>query len=427
MEIKTNIAEGISTATVLKKDTKTSVMYLTYSYRIAPSAKNSTMQLLLPDLLLSGTKKQNREDIQHSLKKIGSEINIDFDNKQLLLNVKSLDKNQSQLLEILSDILIDSIFSPKEIARAKTTLINKLELAKENARYLADSGLRNAFYTKQDYSYSYSPEELLTELKSVTRNDLLNYHKEILNSHLCATLSGNDLVLKRGLAFVIKLKDKHPKKTQELLEESSKEVLAKNVLIKEVKSKQNIEVAIGGQLPLTKKDSDLAPFVFGLSVLGKWGGFSGRLMSTVREKEGLTYGIYAKVENIGTLHSGYWRIMTFFSPKDVKQGITSTIREIKNIEEKGITKAEYARFKEIIKTSNTLMFDSLYGVTTLVHRQLVSGLTFDDYKDFNQKLLSCSQKEINAALKKYLNSDKLTISTAGPVASVKKELQAFSK
>jgi predicted Zn-dependent peptidase len=114
--------------------------------------------------------------------------------------------------------------------------------------------------------------------------------------------------------------------------------------------------------------------------------------------------------------------MTFFSPKDAIKGVTSTLREVKKIRQSGITTSEWERFKQILKTQETLVFDSLSSTTALVHNKLVSGINWTDHQIFSDKLQICTIKEINAALKKYLVDEAITISAAGPVSSIEKEL-----
>lgn len=208
---------------------------------------------------------------------------------------------------------------------------------------------------------------------------------------------------------------------------TSQIVKGKKLLLQSIASKQNIDLSIGSSLPLTISDDDLAPFTFGLAVLGKWGGFAGRLMSTVREKEGLTYGIYARFEGVSKTEAGYWRIMTFFAPKDVVQGINSTLREINKIHNSGITESEWRRFKNILQTGEVLVYDSLAGTVGFVHGALLSGLGFAEYKKYRECLYNCSRAEVNRALKKYLDPSNIVISAAGPVDKVAKDLKAIVK
>jgi zinc protease len=194
-----------------------------------------------------------------------------------------------------------------------------------------------------------------------------------------------------------------------------------------IPSKHNVEFSIGGPLPLTLHHPDYLPFVFGLAVLGKWGGFAGRLMSTVREKEGLTYSIYSRTESVYGNESGYWRVMTFFAPEKATTGVSSTLREITQIANKGVTDSEMERFKAILNTQQTLLNDTLLGSLGDLHGYLSEGFTLDQMTEYKARILNVTKKEVNEALKKYLNPERLIISAAGPVAKIKKELETLGK
>ena len=198
------------------------------------------------------------------------------------------------------------------------------------------------------------------------------------------------------------------------------------ILLSNIPSKQNIEFAIGTSLPMTLHHPDYLPFVFGLNVLGKWGGFNGRLMSTVREKEGLTYGIYAKTEGVSGTEQGHYRIMTFFAPEKAVQGLTSTIREIKKIQKTGITPKEYQRFQVILQTQETLLHDSLQRSIDHFHGYLCADFSIEEMHAYQEKLRTVSKNEINHALKTYLHPEALTISGAGPVQKVRKDLLSIT-
>ncbi|HEY4508429.1 MAG TPA: insulinase family protein, partial [Candidatus Paceibacterota bacterium] len=182
-----------------------------------------------------------------------------------------------------------------------------------------------------------------------------------------------------------------------------------------VPGKTNIELYIGNTLPLTFADPDFLPFQFGLAVLGKWGGFSGRLMSRVREKEGLTYTIYARTDGVTKTHCGLWYIFTFFTPKDLERGIASTRRELKTIAEKGVTEKEMTRFKELLKNQFILAHESDAKALALYHDALASGISPEEIAVEYDRMQHLTKKQINLAIKKYLNPRALVISGAGPV------------
>lgn len=422
MNIKTITENGLIVGLVEKEEATTVTIYLSTEVCDENSPATTAQLILFSELLLSGTKTLSRDQIQEKLRLLGSQIDTNYNAGKITLSISALADKLKPTLKLLHEIITDSTFTALELKRAKQTLINQLELAKEDAKGLAHAKLNNSFISTSDNRYRYSPEAIAQTVSKITAKELLNLHQIFLNRQWTLTVGGNDSSLKQVLEDIKKTKkDLQSLVSNTTLSETNIKPESR-ILLHEVKSKQNLELSFGAYLPLELQSPDLAAFQFGLAVLGKWGGFAGRLMSTVREKEGLTYGIYARTEEIGLNQKGYWRIMSFFSPKDIKQGITSTLREIKKIHAKGITKSEWQRFSDILKTGEKLTYDSLISTTSLVHSNLLLGRSWADYQDYRQKLYSCTQKEVNLALRKYLLPEEVIISIAGPISKIDGDL-----
>src|ERR1700721_4066691 len=76
---------------------------------------------------------------------------------------------------------------------------------------------------------------------------------------------------------------------------------------------------------LRYSDADNLPLRVGTAILGQ--GFTGRLMSTVRDKEGLTYNIGASMSD-DSIVDGVWEVSASFAPALLGKGLESTRREV---------------------------------------------------------------------------------------------------
>ncbi|MEZ4195517.1 MAG: insulinase family protein [Candidatus Paceibacterota bacterium] len=426
MEIKTTINDTISYGEVIKPGSDLLIGKLTSRYNLENTAHSVALGLVYTDLLISGSANLSRDEFQSKLNELGSTIEVSLDKKGLLISINSLKSNLKPTLALFVMLMSQPSFTLKEFKRAKQSLKNVLELSKEDARELALAGLKNSFFNSASNQYTHPPESLIKAVDTVAHSDIKRFHNLILESSWIATAGGDSYAIKSFKDTIKKLK-KQKVETVAYANNTFIGLKKCQAVLQEVKTKQNIEVSIGGYLPLTLKDDELPAFVFGLNVLAKWGGFSGRLMSTVREKEGLTYMIYGRTEGITATEAGCWRIATFFSPKDFIKGINSTINQIEKIARNGITESESERFKTILKTGETLVFDSLTNTTELVHIKLVSGISWEEHVSFREALYSCTRNQVNNALKDYLNTSSLTVSAAGPTSAVKQQLKQLLK
>lgn len=426
MKIETQAYTNFEVATI-EKDTPVVSILLTADCFTDNTPHEVAVGMIYTDLLLSGAGEYSRDEFIYAINEIGANISISENEGKFTISVKTLAVNLKKTLKLLELMLVAPTFSVDESKRAIETTENALVLYKDDSRALAHDALCRVIYKKIDRHFSFTPEELISEIKLVSVTKIQSLHERFMNAYWTFSVGGNTKAIKESLNLIEKLKKSRLSIAPVLPESSQVELNERKLVFQSVNSKQNIDLSIGAPLPLTIEDADFPAFTFGLSVLGKWGGFAGRLMSIVREKEGLTYGIYAKTEGVTKTTTGYWRIMTFFAPKDTLKGVNSTLREIKKIHDDGITESECERFKNILKTGEVLVYDSLAGTVGFVHGAMLSGIGFVEYKKYRERLYTCTRKEVNQALKKYLDPNRLIISAAGPVEKVTKELKNIVK
>ncbi len=426
MKIETHTYANFELATITK-DTPVVSLLLSADCFVENTPHQVAVNMIYTDLLLAGAGQYTRDEFIYAINELGANISVSENEGRISVTIKTLAINLAKTLKLFELMLTVPTFSSDECKRAIETTENALVLYKDDARSLAHDALRRILYEKTDRHFEFTPEEIIAEVKTVSVEELKSLHNKFMNAHWILSIGGNEKAIKESLKSIEKIKKPRLAIAPILTTTSSQTIKGKKLLLQSITSKQNIDLSIGSPLSLTISDDDLAPFTFGLAVLGKWGGFAGRLMSTVREKEGLTYGIYARVEGVSKTETGYWRIMTFFAPKDVVKGINLTLREISKIHENGITQSEWERFKNILQTGEVLVYDSLAGTVGFVHGALLSGVSLAEYKKYRERLYNCSRAEVNRALKKYLNPANLVISVAGPVDKIAKELKVIVK
>ena len=77
-----------------------------------------------------------------------------------------------------------------------------------------------------------------------------------------------------------------------------------------IPDKTSADVYIGQSIGIDQDHKDYIPLMMAVYILG--GNFSARLMQTVRDKEGLTYGIGSSISSASYKRDGYWSIWATF-------------------------------------------------------------------------------------------------------------------
>src|SRR6185312_6054252 len=130
--------------------------------------------------------------------------------------------------------------------------------------------------------------------------------------------------------------------------------------------KTSVSVVFGLATGIKYSDPDFQALRLGTEVLG--GGFSARLMSTVRNQEGLTYGIHAYHAD-DFFNGGDWRVEATFAPTLLEKGLASTRKQIDLWREQGITEKELAEGK----THSIGLFKVALATTSGLARQLLAN------------------------------------------------------
>lgn len=417
--------ETFSLATLTTEPAPTTTIYLSADIHTENSLHYQATELLLADMLLSGAGGMTRSAVLSAISDTGGSLMITTAGGTFSVKIKGLTSVIPTLRKLLTTILTHPTFCSTELARAKQTVINQLHEAKEDSRSRAHTALINHGYGASDRRYTYSIDDTITALAHVTKKDLQKLLDTVLTSYFTVSIASNAKTIADTKRWCTAIRKAH--KITPRVGTHTPIISKPKTYLVHIPSRQNIDFSIGAPLPITLHHPDYIPLMFGLAVLGKWGGFTGRLMSTVRDKEGLTYGIYATLEQFKGQEQGMWRIMTFFAPDKVLTGLTSTMREINKIHRHGITAEELERFKRILTTGQVLEQDSIQTQLRTLHSYHIEGFTVAEATARRQRISTLTIEEVNQALKTYLNPKTITISGAGPVRAVQKAIQAFHK
>jgi zinc protease len=140
---------------------------------------------------------------------------------------------------------------------------------------------------------------------------------------------------------------------------------------------------------------------------------SSRLGTEIRDRQGLTYGIYSYFA-AGQI-AGPFVIEMQTAPEDTEQAVNSTITLLQNLRQHGISESELSAAKRSIINSYPV---ELANPDAVVHRMLmnaVDGYSPEEIRDFPGKIETVTMAQMNQVIQDLILPDHLLIVTAGPV------------
>ncbi len=152
----------------------------------------------------------------------------------------------------------------------------------------------------------------------------------------------------------------------------------------------------------------------GTAILGS--GFTGRLMGTVRDKEGLTYGISASMGD-DSIVDGAWDINASFAPTLLSKGVAATRRELDKWWNEGVTDQELAARKQGIIGSYFVGLSTTSGLAGTILLNAQRGYDLSWLDDYPKAVKALTRAQVNAAIKTHLNPSTMVLVEAGSVAA----------
>lgn len=381
---------------------------------------------IYPYLLRSGCGKYSRATFLEAESTIGSTFRITATSSSITLSCVTLPSFVPKALSLATALLTTPHFKNTELARIKK-YIQELYKNDSDDGSLQSKNLWYRYVTNaSDNAHPYTEHDLRLALKKISRVHLQNFHTQIWSGPWVATYGGNPRMHAHIEKFFTQVRSKisfSPQSVGTSVVTNREPHIGIQALYQDIPHRQNIEVNLGNVLPISFASKEYAGMYIALSILGLPGGFTGRLMSTVREQEGLTYGIYAFSEYTEKDTPAFWRVKTFFSTADIEKGIRSTYAQISLLHRQGVTDDELRRFKRILHTRRMLAHDSILKAVRELHTRQILNISPTEFESFHAALQSLTKNEVNTIIKTYLNPKNLVISFAGPLASARNRIE----
>ena len=184
--------------------------------------------------------------------------------------------------------------------------------------------------------------------------------------------------------------------------QGKKTSIPKKPLLVPLPGKSSTDVVIGKGLSITKEHPDFYPLILASRILGN-PGFNGRLMKTVREKLGLTYGIYAYLGGFADNEEGNTYVWGTFAPQSLQRGLRAIAKETTLFFKKGALSGEFSEHKQALLGAYNLSFATSGSFAGALLQILEDGKEISFLDEYANRLRSVALADVNRVIKKYFN------------------------
>lgn len=315
------------------------------------SQETNGISHLIEHMAFKGTKKRSVREIARSIESVGGYLNAFTSKEHTCYYARVLDEHTALALDVISDMIQRPLFPEKELEKERGVIIEELKNAEDSPDDIIHDYFEKAIFGSHSLGYPVIGTE--QNLRSLTRNDLIDYHgKYYVPRNIVVAAAGNvshDVLVE----FVQKYfqgnsskKNSSDQKPKPKLQQADRFEYSKPI--------QQAHVCLGRQV--FGIDNKLRyPLMTLNTLLGD--GMSSRLYQNIRERYGFAYSVYSYANLMSD--AGTFAAYIGTDKSHVDASIDLILKELDNVKKKKISLAELDRTKAQLKGSMMLSLESM--------------------------------------------------------------------
>ena len=373
---------------------------------------NIAIPTLAGMMLDRGTKALDKFAIADRLENVGAEISFGVGTQSLEIRAKCLKKDLPLVMSLIAAELRTPALQASEFAKAKQQFVGSLEASLQNTEGRAQEAFGTAVFPAGHPNHPHSIADYMAAAKSATLEELKAFHAKYYGpAHMTLVLVGD--VTADGVQAEAAKAFSGWTGGRDYIRPARPAVAAgQHDMFVPLSDKPSVSVILGQATGLRYKDPDALALRMGTAIFGH--GFTGRLMGTVRDKEGLTYSIGAGISE-DTIVDGAWDISASFAPALLDKGLASTRRELQKWWSDGVTEAELADHKQGLIGGYFVGLSTTGGLANTIVTSIQRGYDLTWLDGYPEAIKALTRAQVNNAIKTHLDPSTMVLVEAGSV------------
>ncbi|HSF67820.1 MAG TPA: pitrilysin family protein [Nitrospiraceae bacterium] len=368
---------------------------------------------LVASLLDEGTTTRTSKQIAEQIDFVGGTLEAKASEDFTTASARVLKKDIDLGFTLLADMLQHPAFSKQEFERIRTQLLGEMASDNDDPGHIAMKAFNQLVFHGHPYRWPVNGTE--ETLNKITLTDVQTFYgREYSPSQIILTVVG-DVTLEQAGALVqthFETWKKGPSTARTMKKPAPIERKTVQLIEKDL-TQSTIVLGHGG---LPRAHPDYYAVTVMNYILGA-GGFSSRLMDSIRDKQGLAYGIMSHFD--ARLMTGSFWVNLQTKTETTNQAITGVLSEIKSIRDAPVSDQELAEAKSFLIGSFPLRFDSTAKLANVLAQVEFYGLGLEYFSDYPKWIDRITKEDVQRVAKQYLDPKRYALVVVGNLAKAK--------
>lgn len=383
-------------------------------------------------MLMRGSKSMTRQQIDQRFEALKTQANINGSLQGAGINLQTRSAQLADALALAADVLRNPAFPQSEFEQLRLQAITGMEAQRKEPASIAGQALAQHFdpWPAGHPLHVQTLDESLAAMKALKLEELVAFHRDFYGTaegEIAVVGDFDPIAVKKQLEALFS-GWKSPKAFAPI-DTQYAAVPAKRERF-ETPDKPNAVLLARQNLPLKVTDEDYPALMVANRIFGG-GALKSRLGDRIRQKEGLSYGVASGIHADDSRDrkddAGHLSIQAIAAPQNMDKVEAAMREELARLVKDGITAEELRDAVAGTLTERQQARAEDESVAGMLADQLYYGrdMKFTEALDARYRALTLEQ--VNAAIRKYLKPEALSVYNAGDFAKAAQAAPAAAK
>jgi len=386
-----------------------------------PADKNG-VAYLTADLLSEGAGGLTGAQIAEKMADLGASFGTSGNNGSAFVTVTSLPDVFTRALTLAATTLIEPTLSETDFSRMRTTATAAYQQSQSTVNGIAAKIFAKSIYDPS-VAYSRLSGGTATSLASITRDDVINWHKTMYAPRNTTLILIGDLTPAAARAAAETAAGSWTGSGPALQPFVGKALPIQPSRVILVDRPGSVQSAIiVGQPTSGYGSADLLPLIASSRVFG--GAGSARLNMNLREKHGWTYGAFSSYSPQAGV--GSYSMSSSVRSNATDSALSEAVREFKRIATEPVPVTELNDQVGSIIASFPSSVQTVQGLMGRLNDVVVYGLPLDYYSTYRERLAAINSADVSRVGASLLKPDGLTMVVVGDLKTIEAPIRALN-
>lgn len=378
---------------------------------------------LTSELLTQGAGKRNAQQLADDIEFVGGTLTANSGAEQLVVSGEVLKQDLALGLELFRDVIVSPTFPAADFERKKAETLGQIASDKSEPSVIAENSMTRWFWGDSPLAHPAVGYE--SSLQSLTRDDVVRFHREHIAPEravlvVVGDVNAGSMLASLKTAFAGWKKSGVVPETDPYGPAAAQHGREVRIVNKPEATQTQIRMMCPS---VPRNHPDWYAIQVANTICG--GGFTSRLVNSIRVEKGLTYSIGSGFRQ--NRAAGAFRISTFTKNETLREIVDAVLAEVHKLVDEGPTDAEYDKSRNFLKGQFPLGLQSPDELAGEIANAEFFNLPQDFIASYPQHITAVTKDDVKRVLKSYFCTQdlKILVVTNGELA--KKALDGVGK